>query len=384
MQFTPEHQMFRHTVRDVVQREIDPYVDDWEAAHAFPAHELFPKLAALGLFGLEYEPADGGQGVDHGFTVILGEELGRARCGGVPMAIAVHTDMATPSLARYGSPELKARYLAPALRGEQVAAVAVTEPDAGSDVAAISCRAVRDGDDWVINGSKLYITNGVQADWLCLLVRTSSDERGYRGMSQVVFPTSTPGFSVSRTLRKLGNHSSDTAELSFVDARVPLRNTIGQIGRGFQQQMQQFQNERLIAAYMAVGQCDAALERTVAYLRQRLTFGKPLVEHQWIQYHMAELVAEVDLLRHYNYAAATTIMAGQDASRFATIAKLTAGRLVRKVADTCLQFHGGIGYMDETWTSRFYRDSRLLSIGGGTDEIMLNVLARMDGITALD
>jgi citronellyl-CoA dehydrogenase len=383
MRFTPEHAMFRQTVRDVVQREIDPYADEWEAAHAFPAHELFPKLAELGLFGLEYDPADGGQGVDHGFTVVLGEELGRARCGGVPMGIAVHTDMATPSLAHYGSPELKSRYLAPALRGEQVAAVAVTEPDAGSDVAAISCRAVRDGDDWVINGSKLYITNGVQADWLCLLARTG-DERGYRGMSQIVFPTSTPGFSVSRNLRKLGNHSSDTAELSFVDARVPVSNTIGVVGRGFQQQMQQFQNERLIAAYMAVGQCDAALARTLDYVRQRMAFGKPLVEHQWIQYHLAELVAEVDLLRHYNYAAAEVILAGDDATRFATIAKLTAGRLVRKVADACLQFHGGIGYMDETWTSRFYRDSRLLSIGGGTDEVMLNVLARMDGIRALD
>ncbi len=381
MQFTTEHEMFRRTVRDVVEHEIDPFADEWEDKHGFPAHDLFPKLAQLGLLGLEYAPADGGQGVDHSFTVILGEELGRAQCGGVPMAIAVHTDMATPSLARYGSAELKARYLAPALRGEHVAAVAVTEPDAGSDVAAIQTRAVRDGDHLVINGSKLYITNGAQADWLCLLVRTG-DERGYRGMSQVIFPTDTPGFHVSRTLRKLGNHSSDTAELSFVNARVPITNVIGEIGRGFQQQMQQFQNERLIASYMAVGQCEVAIQRTLDYLRQRKAFGKPLVEHQWIQFHMAELSAELDLLRHYNYAAAEAIVAGQDATRFATVAKLTAGRLVRKVADTCLQFHGGIGYMDETWTSRFFRDSRLLSIGGGTDETMLNVLARMDGITA--
>ena len=172
MHFTAEHEMFRRTVRQVVQTEIDPHADEWEEAHGFPAHELFPKLANLGLFGLEYDPSVGGQGVDHSFTVIMGEELGRAECGGVPMAIAVHTDMATPSLARFGTPELKERYMAPALRGEQVAAVAVTEPDAGSDVAALSSRAIRDGDDWVINGSKLYITNGVQADWLCLLVRT--------------------------------------------------------------------------------------------------------------------------------------------------------------------------------------------------------------------
>jgi citronellyl-CoA dehydrogenase len=375
MHFTAEHDLFRRTVRDFVRKEIDPCADAWEEAHGFPAHQLFPKLAALGLLGLEYDPADGGQGADHWYTVILGEELGRARCGGVPMAIAVHTDMATPSLARFGSPALKQRFLEPALRGEMVAAVAVTEPDAGSDVSAIKTHAARDGDDWVINGSKLYITNGAQADWFCLLVRTS-DEPGYRGMSQVVFPAGTPGFSVSRVLSKLGNHSSDTAELSFVDARVPVANTIGAVGRGFQQQMQQFQNERLIASYMAVGQCAAAIERTIEYLQQRVAFGKTLLQHQWIEYHMAELSAELDLLRHYNYAAADVVCFGEDATRFAAIAKLTAGRLVRRVADTCLQFHGGLGYMEETWTSRFYRDSRLLSIGGGADEVMLSVIAR--------
>ena len=381
MLFTSEHDLFRQTVRSYLGREVNPHVDEWEAAHAWPAHEVLPGMAALGLLGLEYRPEDGGQGVDHWYTVIFGEELGRIPCGGVPMGIAVHTDMATPSLARFGTRELKDQFLAPALRGEMVSGVAVTEPDAGSDVAAISTRAVRDGDDWVINGSKLYITNGVQADWLCVLVRTSN-EAGYRGMSQVVVPTRTPGFSVSRALEKLGNHSSDTAELSFVDVRVPVANTIGAIGRGFQQQMQQFQNERLIASYMAVGQCTAAIERTLDYLRQRRTFGKPLVEHQWIQFHMAELSAEVDMLRHYNYAAAEAYVAGQDATKFATIAKLTAGRLERKVADTCLQFHGGMGYMEETWTSRFFRDSRLVSIGGGTDEVMLSVLARLDGIVA--
>jgi citronellyl-CoA dehydrogenase len=381
VQFSAEHDLFRRTVRDFLAREINPHVDEWEQAHAFPAHEVFPKLAEIGLLGLEYELADGGQGADHWYTVILGEELGRIPCGGVPMAIAVHTDMATPSLARFGTRELKEQFLAPALRGEMVSAVAVTEPDAGSDVAAIQTRAIRDGDDWVINGSKLYITNGIQADWLCVLARTG-DEGGYRGMSQIVVAAATPGFSVSRALRKLGNHSSDTAELSFVDARVPVANTIGTIGRGFQQQMRQFQNERLIASYMAVGQCAYALERTLDYLRQRRAFGKPLVEHQWIQYRLAELSAEIDLLRHYNYAAAEAYVAGQDATRFATIGKLTAGRLVRKVADTCLQFHGGIGYMDETWTTRFFRDSRLLSIGGGVDEVMLSVLARLDGIVA--
>ena len=296
------------------------------------------------------------------------------------MAIAVQTDMATPALARYGSPELKRRYLAPALRGEMVCAVAVTEPDAGSDVAGIRARAMRDGDEWVINGSKLYITNGCQADWLCLLVRTS-DEDGYGGMSQVVFPTNVTGFNVSRKLDKLGNHSSDTAELAFVDARVPVANTIGMVGHGVPAADAAVPDRTTDVSYLAVGQVSLALERTIAYLRQRQVFGKPLAEHQWIHYHLAELCAELDVLRHYNYAAAEAYVAGQDVTRFASIAKLRAGRLVRKVADTCLQFYGGLGYMEETWTARFFRDSRLLSIGGGADEITLSVLARLDGIT---
>ncbi len=379
MQFTEDHEMFRKTVRDVVEREINPYVDEWEAAGIFPAHDLFPKLGALGLLGLEYDEAYGGQGADHSYTVIFGEELGRAHCGGVPMAIAVQTDMATPSLAQFGSDELKRRYLAPAISGEAVASIAVTEPDAGSDVAALRTRAVRDGDEWVINGTKLYITNGVQADWLCLLARTS-DEGGYQGMSQIIVPTDTPGFAVSKSLKKLGNWSSDTAELSFDDVRVPVANTIGDVGRGFQQQMAQFQNERMIANYLAVGSTEIAVERTLDYLRERVVFGKPLIENQHIQFELAELVAEIDMLRHYNYACAEAYLRGEDTTRFATIAKLMAPRLCRKVADTCLQFHGGIGYMDETWTSRYFRDSRLWSIGGGADEVMLRTIARLDGI----
>src|SRR5438046_2026059 len=206
MEWTAEHEMFRKTVRGVVEREIEPYIDEWEAAGIFPAHELFPKLGEAGLLGVEYDPAYGGQGADHSYTVILGEELGRVGCGGIPMAISVQTGMSTPSLHRFGSEELKQKYLVPAIRGEVVTSIAVTEPDAGSDVAAIRTRAVRDGDEWVINGSKLFITNGTQADWLCLLARTS-DEGGYRGMSQIVVPTDTPGFSVSRNLNKMRNWS---------------------------------------------------------------------------------------------------------------------------------------------------------------------------------
>ncbi len=381
MLFTEDHEAFRQSVRGVLAREVVPHVDEWEAAEIFPAHTVFKALGTAGFLGLEYDPAYGGQGADHSYTVVLGEELGRMGCAGVAMAVTVQTDMATPSLHRFGSHELKQRYLAPALRGEMVASIAVTEPDAGSDVAGLRSRAERDGDEWVINGSKLYITNGTQADWLCLLVRTS-DEGGHRGMSQILFPTDTDGFSVSRKLDKLGNRCSDTAELAFVDARVPVSNTIGNEGRGFQQQMTQFQNERMIAAYSATGSMDGALRRTADYLRDRQAFGQPLLANQYIQFRLAELSAEVDLLRQYNYACADAYLRGEDTTRFATIAKLKAGRLQREIADWCLQFHGGVGYMEEAWVSRYFRDSRLLSIGGGADEVMLQILARLDGFTA--
>jgi citronellyl-CoA dehydrogenase len=382
MQFTAEHDIFRQTVRNIVENEINPYADEWERDGMFPAHELFPKLGAAGILGLEYDPAYGGQGADHSFTLVYGEEVGKCATGGVAMAISVQTDMATPALHAFGSHELKERYLRPAIAGEMVAAIAVTEPDAGSDVANIRTKADRDGDEWVINGTKLYITNGTQADWLCLLARTS-EEGGHRGMSQIIVPTDTPGFSVSRKLDKLGQRSSDTAELAFVDMRVPVSNTIGEIGRGFQQQMAQFQNERLIAAYMSTANLRLALDRTIDYVKNRAAFGKTLADNQWIQFKLAELVADVDMLEVYNRACADAMVDGADiftVTKMASIAKLKTGRLQREVADWCMQFHGGIGYMEETWTARFFRDARLLSIGGGADEVMLRIIAQLEGI----
>ncbi len=377
---TDEHRAFRDLVRRYVENEVDPRVPAWEEAGIMPLHELFADMARLGFLGLEYDPAYGGQGADHLFTVILAEEFGRCDHGSLPMALGVQVDMATPSLARFGTHELKERYLRPALEGTMVTSIAVTEPDAGSDVASLRTRAVRDGDEWVINGSKLYITNGTQADWLCLLARTS-DEGGYAGMSQIVVPTDAPGFRVARKLDKLGMRASDTALLTLDDCRVPVANTIGEIGRGFQQQMAQFVVERMWAAYTTVGACQRALERTAAYLRERTVFGEPLLAKQYVQFTLAELSAEVDLLRHYNRTIAERYEAGFDTTREATIAKLKAGRLARRVADECLQFHGGVGYMEETWTARFLRDNRLTSIGGGADEVMLQVLARLDGFT---
>ena len=377
--FTPEHEQFRKVVRDLVENEINPHVDAWEEAGTFPAHELFPKLAAVGALGLEYAEEDGGQGADHSYTLVLAEELGRADCAGVPMAIAVQAAMATPALARFGSAELKARYLKPALAGELVTSIAVSEPDAGSDVAGIRTRAVRDGDDWVINGRKMWITNGTQADWLCLLARTS-DEGGYAGMSMIVVPTTTPGFSVGRKIEKMGNRSSDTAELVLDDVRVPVSNTIGEIGRGFQQQMAQFQDERLIGAYMAVAGARRAIDRTLEYLRMREAFGKPLLANQAIQYRLAELVAEIDVMQSFCHSIAERVVAGQDATRAATVAKLKSGRLVRDVADACVQYHGGMGYAEEMWVARYYRDARLVSIGGGADEVMLRIITMLEGM----
>ena len=376
--FTDEHELFRSTVRGFVETDINPHVDEWETAGTFSARELFTKMGALGLLGLEYDEVVGGGGADHLYTLILFEELGRSESMGIPMAIGVQTDMATPALAAFGSAELKQQYLVPAITGEAVAAIAVTEPDAGSDVAALTTRAVRDGDDWIISGAKLYITNGTQADWLCALVRTS-DEGGSRGVSQIVIPTDVAGFSVARKLDKLGMRGSDTAELVFDEVRVPVANTIGEIGRGFPQQMQQFQNERLVASYQAVGAMEHALERTRDYLHQRQAFGAPLSANQYPQFTLAELTAEMEMVRSLNYRAAAAMIAGEAVARLATIAKLTSARSLRRVADWCLQFHGGIGFMEETWTARFFRDARLWSIGGGADEVMLRQLARMDG-----
>jgi citronellyl-CoA dehydrogenase len=377
--FNEEHEMFRQTVQRFVQTEIRPNIEEWEEARIFPAHTLFKKMGDLGLLGLTYPEAYGGGGVDYWYNAVMLEEIGRAGCGSVPMAVAVQTDMATPALAEHGSEELKRQFLAPAIAGDMVAAIAISEPDAGSDVAAIRTYARSDGDDYLINGSKMWITNGTQADYLTLLARTS-DEHGYRGMSLIVVPTKTPGFSVSRKLEKMGNHASDTAILSFDDVRVPRRFRIGPQGMGFILQMQQFQKERLAAALMGVSGMEEAIQLTINYTRERHTFGKPLIDNQWIHFKIAELLTEVEALRQLTYHCVRMLVAEQDITKEVSMAKLKTGRLAREVADTCVQFHGGMGYVEEYPIARYYRDARLLSIGGGADEIMLGIIARYEGI----
>ncbi len=317
---------------------------------------------------------------DHSFTLIAGEEMGRISCGGVPMAMAVQMSMATPGPgALRVRPSSRSSYLAPSIRGELVASMAVTEPDAGSDVAGIRTRAVRDGDEWVINGSKLYITNGTQADWLCLLARTS-EEGGYRGMSLIVVPTASDGVVVSRKLEKLGMWSSDTAELSFHDVRVPVTNTIGEIGRGFQQQMVQFQAERLITVYKQVGaieqalRADPRLPARASGLRAARSWPTSICSSCWPSSGpVTTCSSTTPAPRPTPSRGARTPPASPPS------ASCMGSRLQREVADAAVQFHGGIAYMAEHWASRFYRDTRLDSIGAGADEVMLRILARTDG-----
>ena len=377
--FNDEHEAFRQMVRRFVETEINPYVEAWEEQRIFPAHELFKKMGNLGLLGLSYPEEYGGGGVDYWYSVVFLEEIGRIHCAGVPMGIAVHTDMATPALAEFGSHELKQRFLAPAIAGDMVAAIAISEPDAGSDVAAIRTRAEADGDDYVINGAKMWITNGTQADFVTLLAR-SSGEHGFKGMSLIVVPTDTPGFSVSHKLEKLGNHSSDTAILSFDNVRVPKANRIGEEGMGFSLQMKQFQRERLAAVLMSISGMERAIRMTINYGRERQAFGKPLIENQWIHFKIAELLTEVEALRQLAYHCVRVTVAGGDMTKEVSMAKLKAGRVAREVADTCLQFHGGMGYVEEYPMARYFRDARLLSIGAGADEIMLGIIAKCEGI----
>jgi citronellyl-CoA dehydrogenase len=380
--FTEEHDMFRKSLRAFVEKELNPHVDEWEEAGIWPAHDVLKKMGDLGFLGLNYDEAYGGANADIWFTVVLAEELGRCHCAGVPMGILVHTDMCTPALAKYGSHELKEQFLAPAIRGEMVGCIGVTEPGAGSDVAGIITRAEPDGDDYIINGAKMYITNGAQADWVCLLARTTPG-RGYKGMSLIMVPTNTPGFSVSRKLNKMGNWSSDTAVLSFENVRVPQRNLIGAEGMGFYLQMEQFQMERLVGSISAISGMEMAVRETMKYCSERETFGQPLIHNQWIQFKLVELLTEIEALRQLCYYCAGLMEAEaspEEVTRIASMCKLKAGKLAREVGDTCIQFYGGMGYMTETRISRYYRDARLLSIGGGADEVMMGIIAKLEGM----
>jgi citronellyl-CoA dehydrogenase len=379
MYFNEEHNILRDTVRSFVDREINPHVDEWEEKGLIPLHDLFKKMGDLGLLGIRYDPKYGGQGLDFWYETVFLEELANIQCGGVPMAITVQANMATPSIAEFGSEYLKETYLKPAIAGDMVAAIAVTEPDAGSDVAALKTTARKEGDVYVLNGSKTYITNGTQADFMTLLARTS-DAPGYHSFSLLVVPTDLPGFEVSKKLDKMGMRSSDTAELFFDNVRVPAENLIGTEGEGFIHQMMQFQHERFAVIPLLYVSARNIINMTVEYLSQRVVFGKPLIKKQVLRHRLVDWLTEAECLQQLTYHIVRLKMNGQDATKEISMAKLFGANLICKVSDGCLQMHGGMGFMNETKISRVYRDSRLSAIGGGASEVMSDVIARLEGM----
>lgn len=378
MTFSEQHRALQQTLKRLIDEEINPYVDQWEAEGAFPAHALFPKLGKQGLLGVTKPARYGGMELDYSYSLVMAETLGHIHCGGVPMAIGVQTDMATPAMARYGTEALCDEFLRPTITGELVVCLGVSEVGAGSDVASIRTSARRDGDDYVIRGSKMWITNGTQADYMVLLANTSHDAP-HRSKSLICVPMNSPGVHVARKLDKLGMRSSDTAEVVFEDVRVPQRYRIGEEGKGFIYQMQQFQEERLWGAAAWLVTMERTIAETIEYTRQRVAFGKPLLDNQVIHFRLAELATEVESLRALVYRAVDLYIGGEDVTRLASMAKLKAGRLIREVADSCLQYFGGMGFMNETPVSRVYRDGRIASIGGGADEVMLSIICKLMG-----
>ncbi len=378
MQFTQEHEEIRRTLKRVIDNEINPYVDEWEKAEQFPAHEVFKKLGDLGLLGLTKPEAYGGTGLDYSYAMVMAETLGHIKCGGVPMAIGVQTDMATPALARFGSDELRKEFLAPSIAGDYVACIGVSEPGAGSDVAGIRTHAKKDGDDYVINGSKMWITNSLQADWMCLLANTS-EGAPHKTKTLICVRMNSKGIAKTK-IDKIGMMSSDTGLIHFDNVRVPQRNRIGEEGMGFTYQMMQFQEERLWAAASTVQGLTRNIGETIDYIRERKIFGQAVLDFQYVHYRLAELKTEVEALRALTYRACELYINGQDVTELASMAKLKAGRLRREVSDACLQYWGGMGYTWDNPVSRSYRDGRLGSIGGGADEVMLGIICKYMGI----
>ena len=376
---TKDHEMVRKAVRDFVDKEINPNVDQWEEQRFTPLKPLFQKMGELGFLGIRYDPEYGGEGLDYWYDLVFLEELGRIQGLGLAVAITVQTHMCTPAIAEFGSEYLKETYLRPAISGDMVGAIAVTEPGAGSDVAALATTAKKEGDAYVLNGSKMFITNGTQADFYTLLARTS-DEAGYHAFSLLVVPSNLPGVKVGRKLEKLGVWDSDTAELFFDNVQVPAENLIGREGEGFIYQMQQFQHERFSLLPFACTAMQVMIDLTVEYIRGRVVFGKPLISRQVLRHRLADWATEIECLKSLIYHIVRMKMAGLDPSREISMGKLIAGPLMSRIADGCLQMHGGMGYMHEMIISRYYRDARGLAIGGGADEVMREVVAKMHGL----
>ncbi len=373
--FGEEHNMLRAQVRRFVETEIMPNGDAWEEAGMVP-RETLRKMGELGFLGMRHDPEYGGGGMDALASMVLGEELGRSTYGGVTATVMVHTDMAAPHLDRYGTPEQKAKYLPRICTGELISAVAVTEPGGGSDVAGLRTRALRDGDHYVLNGAKMFITNGVHADVLFVAARTDPEAKGSQGISMFIVDRDTPGFSVGRELKKTGWLSSDTAELVFEDARVPAENLLGAENRGFYAIMDNFQNERLCIGAICTGEAAKAIELTLEWVRQREAFGANLWSLQAIRQKLAMLSARVAAARQLTLHAAWLDAQGKDCVREVSMVKAVSAELLQEVTYACVQFHGGMGFMRETPVERMSRDARVLPIGGGATEVMLEEIAK--------
>jgi alkylation response protein AidB-like acyl-CoA dehydrogenase len=375
--FTDEHEQLRESIRSFVTRELAPHAEEWEET-TFPDW-VFPRMGELGLLGLSFPEEYGGQGGDYFCNLVLAEEMVHSRCGGLAMGVAVHTDMATPPILQFGTEEQKQAYLAPSIRGELISCLGISEPDAGSDVAGIKTHAVRDGGEWVINGSKTFITNGHRADYIVLVVKTDPDA-GYDGFTLFIVDMDRPGVVREERLRKLGMHASDTALLAFQDVRVPDSAVLGEVGKGFHQIMWELQGERMIGAAGAVASAQHLFDQTLKYAQERHAFGRPIGRFQANRHKFAEMATKIEAARQLVYTTAWRFAGGEYPVREISMAKLYAARVACEVADECLQIHGGAGYMREYGIERAWRDLRLNRIGAGTDEIMLEVIGRSYGL----
>ncbi len=384
--FKEEHQIFRQQVRSFVENELVPKVDQWEEEKLFP-NSVFKRAGELGILGAHYPEDVGGGGGDFWMSVVKSEELARCGSAGVTMGLLVQADMATPVINDLGSREVKDEFLAPAIRGDKIAALGVTEPGAGSDVAGLRTTARAVGDEYVINGSKTYITNGTRADFITLMVKTDPDA-GHSGISIIVCPTDVKGFSISKKLEKAGNWSSDTAELFFEDVRVPKRYLLGQEGMGFVYLMQNFQSERLVGCVSGLAGSKLALDRSVQFGRERVAFGKPLIKREYWQQKFVDLYTKYEAAKALTYNACAAYnedkfvnegMVSMETTRLTSMAKAYVGDVTAEVMDQCLQFHGGMGYLEELWVARAWRDARLFRIGGGATEVMRYTVAKIMG-----
>ena len=384
MIWNEDHEALRRTTRAVVDTHVNPFVDQWEEEGIFPARQVMKAFGNAGLLGIGKPEAYGGMALDLSYEIVFAEELGGIRTMGICSAIGVQTNMCTPALANYGSDRLKEEFLAPTIAGDLVGCIGVSEAGAGSDVASLKTTARKDGGDYIVNGSKMWITNGVQGDWICLLVNTGTENAPHKNKSLIVLPLDTPGITVGKKLDKVGYKSSDTALLFFDDVRIPQANLIGEEGRGFLYQMQQFQEERLFVVARSWRFLDIAINETIEYLRQRTAFGKPLLDNQYIYFKLAEMQTQVEAVRSLLYRALEAHLAGEDVTKLASMAKYMIGRLSMEIPVELTQFWGGQGIVNDNFITRVYREARQTAVGGGANEVMLQVIAKKMGIFPKD